>query len=129
MEVKADTGKRLPLSAKNRLQNRPDDRARESDVQRSQRSGSGLLRQLGRSIDSGEDNTCVVIERFTRRSERDTALRPREQLKAELAFKGADLLAQRRLDDVQTLGGPPEVHLLGDSDEVPEMTKLHQSTL
>jgi hypothetical protein len=126
VQMKADAGERLPLPAKDGLQHGPDDRARKSDVERSQRSASRELGQLGRSIDPCEDVTRVLVKGFTRRCESDAALRSREQVKPELPFERADLLAQCRLDDMEALGCAAEVHLLRDSDEIPEMAQLHQ---
>lgn len=42
---------------------------------------------------------------------------PVEQLDAQIPLEQLDLLAERRLRDVQPLGGPPEVQFLGDGDE------------
>jgi len=41
-----------------------------------------------------------------------------------LRFEAADLLAQRRLSDVQAFGGAAEVQLLGDRDEVLDDAKV-----
>ncbi len=43
---------------------------------------------------------------------------PVKQCHAELLFETADLMTQRRLGDVQPLGGPAEVKLLSDGDEI-----------
>ena len=43
----------------------------------------------------------------------------------ELGLELAHLLGQRRLGHVQALGGPAEVPLLGDRDEVAQVTQLH----
>ena len=48
---------------------------------------------------------------------------------AELALELADLLRQRRLGDVQPIGGPAEVQLLGDGPEVAKMPQLHRLRL
>ena len=48
-----------------------------------------------------------------------------EQGYPKLAFQGLDLLGQRRLADVQALGGPGEVELFGDGDEVAQMAQFH----
>ena len=48
-----------------------------------------------------------------------------EQRHAQLRLELADLLTQRRLGDVQTLGRTPEVRLLRDRDEVAEVAELH----
>src|SRR5437879_4044735 len=49
-------------------------------------------------------------------------LGPIEEPDAELLLELADLFAQRRLGDVQSLGGPTEVQLLGHCDEVPKVS-------
>ena len=54
--------------------------------------------------------------------ERHAAVGPVEQADSELGLELADLLAHGRLRDVQTLGGAAEVQLLGDRDEVPQMS-------
>jgi hypothetical protein len=43
---------------------------------------------------------------------------PVKQGHPELLFEPADLVTERRLGDVQPLGRPAEVKLLGDGDEV-----------
>jgi hypothetical protein len=48
-----------------------------------------------------------------------------EQLHPELSLEGEDLLAERRPADLEALGGPAEVQLLGDGDEVAQLSKLH----
>jgi hypothetical protein len=41
------------------------------------------------------------------------------------AFQPGDLVAQRRLRHPATAGGPRETQLLGDGDEVLELTQIH----
>ena len=48
-----------------------------------------------------------------------------KQADPELALQLADLLGQRRLRDVQPLGGPAEVKFLGDGAEVAQVAQLH----
>src|SRR6185369_11294221 len=57
--------------------------------------------------------------------ELDAALVAVEEAHAELLLELADLLADRRLGDVQPLRGAAEVPLFGGSDEVPEVSELH----
>jgi hypothetical protein len=38
------------------------------------------------------------------------------------------LLADRRLDDVQALGRPPEMQLFGEHDEVVQLAELHHES-
>jgi len=47
-----------------------------------------------------------------------------EQVGAEGALELVDLVAQRRLGDVQARGGPTEMELLGDGQEVAEQARL-----
>jgi hypothetical protein len=47
-----------------------------------------------------------------------SAAAPVKQRHPELLFEPADLLAQRRLGDVKAFGGPAEMKLLGDGNEV-----------
>ena len=54
------------------------------------------------------------------------ATRPVEQRLTHLAFQPLDLGADRRLRDVDALGGAGEVGLLGDGDEVLELPKFHK---
>jgi hypothetical protein len=44
-----------------------------------------------------------------------------EERYAQLLFESPDLLAERRLCDVLALGGPPEVQLFGDGEEVAKL--------
>jgi hypothetical protein len=54
---------------------------------------------------------------------------PDEQRHAELVFELSDLACERRLRDVQAVGGPGEVPLFRDGDEGPEMPKVHDPIL
>ncbi len=54
--------------------------------------------------------------------ELDSAVGPMKEADAEILLQAPDLLTERRLRDVKSLGGPPEVELFRDSDEVPEVT-------
>src|ERR1700741_2228054 len=48
-----------------------------------------------------------------------------EESDFEVALQSLDLLGERRTGDVQPVGGPAEVQLLGDSDEVAQLAQLH----
>ena len=48
----------------------------------------------------------------------------REQIGAERLLELVDLVAQRRLGDVEACGGAAEVELLGDGEEVAQQTRL-----
>ena len=60
-----------------------------------------------------------------RRGQVDAPSRAGEQGDAELGLELADLLRQRRLRHVEAFGGPAEVPLLGDGDEVAEVAQFH----
>jgi hypothetical protein len=73
-----------------------------------------------------EDLAGVREQRPSRGRELDVAAVAHEQSHPEGAFKGLDLLRERRRGDVETLGRTAEVQLLGDSDEVAQLAKLHR---
>jgi hypothetical protein len=47
-----------------------------------------------------------------------------EQVGAERALELLDLVAQRRLGDIDARGGPAEMELLGDGQEVAQQARL-----
>jgi hypothetical protein len=51
----------------------------------------------------------------------DAASVPDQQLGAELVFQARELLAERRLGEVEPRGGPGDGPLLRDGHEVPEL--------
>jgi hypothetical protein len=95
----------------------------ESDGEASALAAGGAPR----GVDGGEDLAPALEEHRAGRSELDAARGPVGQRFAELGLKAADLLRQRRLGDVKALGGAAEVPLLGDRDEVAEVSQLHGS--
>lgn len=52
-----------------------------------------------------------------------------EQLQAETLFQLGDLPAQRRLGDVQLLGGAADVLDLGHGDEITKLSEIQHMTL
>src|SRR4051794_31478973 len=78
----------------------------------------------------GAQHAARLLEQRTARGgQRDAALRAVEEPDAELLLELADLLADRRLGDVEPLRGAAEVQLFGDGDEVPEMAEFHRWAL
>jgi hypothetical protein len=72
--------------------------------------------------------TCALVRpsattRSTR--QRDPVVRPLEKLNAQVLLELPHLLADGGLSDTETLGGAPEMELLGDGDEVPKVAELH----
>jgi len=75
---------------------------------------AGETRAFGCALECRQRWRCLLEERLSGGSELDLAARAREQLGAEDALELADLVAQRRLGDVEARGGSAEVELLGD---------------
>ena len=57
------------------------------------------------------------------------ALSPDEQDGVQLLLKGSDLVAQRRLADVELLSRPCDVELLCDGDKVFQYPEFHDALL
>ena len=120
---------RVPQTQRNRElgQQRVRRRAGEAHREAPELAACGAPRVLRRAVDGGEDLAGAHEEHLARRRELDAAGRPIQKRRAELRLEPPDLLRQRRLGDVQTLGGAPEVALLGDRDEGAEVAQLHGS--
>jgi hypothetical protein len=67
---------------------------------------------------SSRDASDVDQKRLTCRRERDSFAPSLEQINFKLAFEVVNLLAERRLRNMQTISGMGKVQLLGGSDEV-----------
>src|SRR3954462_8398953 len=72
-----------------------------------------------------EHPLCLREQGGPRVRQRNVPLRAVKQPHPELGLELAYLLGDRGLSDVQSLGRPAEMQLLGDGYEIPEMTKLH----
>ena len=90
------------------------------------------MRVVGHAADRFDREVClaqqptrVCEQHGSRVGEHHRARRAAKQTSSELSFQFADLIAHRRLRDVQTLGGPTEVQFLGDSDEITKVTEFH----
>jgi hypothetical protein len=86
----------------------------------------GCPRRLDRAVGGLERRPRVLEEDLARVRELDAAAVAAEQPDAELVLEAGDGLGQRRLGDVEALGGMPEMELLGDGDEVAELAKLRR---
>ena len=73
----------------------------------------------------GQDRLGVDQERAAGVGQADAARMAHEQRRVDLALERADLLAERRLLDVQLLGRAGDVALMRDGDEVAEMAQFH----
>ena len=115
----------------------PGERAQDVDedlrVRRSGRADGQLAdlaliharRQVGRVRGLRQDDARLLDEHPAGFGELDVALGPVEQRDTELVFQLPDLLAERRLAEMQPLGGAAEVKRVGHGDDVPQVTKLH----
>ena len=89
------------------------------------RRPGGPLRGHRRPFDMGEDLPRVDQEDRTGRAQLHVVGRALQEDHPQLSFQALQPLAQRRLDDVFTGCGPPEMQLLGEGDEVTQLLKLH----
>ena len=104
-------------------------RADEADRQPADLAALDAPRLARRVLDGVEDLARAHEERRPGRGQLDLALVAQQQLRADLLLELADLLAQRRLGHVQALRRAAEVQLLGDGDEVAQVSELHGSVM
>ena len=79
---------------------------------------AGPLGLSDRGFTIFEDASGVDQKRLTCRRERDSFAPSLEQINSKLAFEVVNLLAERRLRNMQPISGMGKVQLLGGSDEV-----------
>src|SRR5215831_6677026 len=82
---------------------------------------SGLLGLRDHGSSFGEEQSTGIRQL-------DVTCCPVEEGRLQLGLQTPNLLAQRRLRYVELRRGPPEVELLGDREEVPQMTQLHDGS-
>ena len=63
----------------------------------------------------------MLVEPSAGRGQRDPARPSFEQFDAELGFERGDVVAQRRLRDIERLRRPRQHAGIGDGDEIPEL--------
>ncbi len=78
-------------------------------------------------IDGGEHRAGIVREGAAGLGQRHPARQALEQGGADLGLEALDLVAQRRLRDVQPLRRPGDAEIVGHRDEVAKMAKLHRA--
>src|SRR5882757_5823543 len=79
---------------------------------------------LLRLTECGKHGAGMLVKPPASRSQRDAARSSFQQLHAHVGFERGDVMAQRRLRDIERLRGPRQHAGVGDSDEV---SKLPQS--
>ena len=77
-------------------------------------------RRLGEEIAGGGQQRGAAVGQL------DAASGAAKQLHAEARFEPLDLLAERGLGDPEACGRAPEVQLLGDRDEVAQVSELER---
>lgn len=86
----------------------------------------GLARDVRRPLRLGESQSRFDQEGSACVRQFNSAVCPVEEAKVEFPFEATNLLTEWRLRDVEALCGSTEVQLFRDSDEIAEMTKLHE---
>ena len=90
--------------------------------------GQPLARRLHvgpRLLALAQDKLRVAVERRARRGRRHAALGPHQQLLAHLGLQRRELLAERRLGDVQDVGGLGQAADVDDLHEVLQAPEVH----
>ena len=122
MQGQADQRKALAVAVDDGgEQRRERGREGEADAQLAGLAAFGPARRHGGLLGQRQDAPGVVEEQSARLRQAHPALAALEQLRAQLRLQRLDLLAQRRLADVQALGGAGEVQFLGDGDEIAQV--------
>ena len=80
-------------------------------------------------VDRVEGGSALPQQHRPGLGQRDGAAGAFQQRRPEPPFELADRPRQRGLRDPEPLRGPPEVQLLGDGDEVPQLPRLHAATV
>ena len=81
----------------------------------------GALEDGDEALVGGRD---VGEEALARRGQRDAPARAVDEALAELVLELAQALAHARLRDPEPLGGAPEVELVGEGEEDPDLAQL-----
>ncbi len=102
-------------------------RGHEADAELLPRALADALRHGAHLVDPLQDHARLLEEIAPRLGQCDRPATVQE-LGADLLFQLLDLPAERRLGDVQELGGAAEAALGGHAHEIAQMTKLHQHT-
>jgi hypothetical protein len=84
-------------------------------------------RQVRRMLGLRQDDARFVDEHPPGIGEFDVALCPVEQRHTQLGFQLSNLLAERRLAEVEAFGCVAEVKGVRYGDDVPQVTELHKA--
>lgn len=119
LQREAHTGRLLPEMMHGAVQegHQPGRRG-EADAQLPAASASSVPQGEARRFYLGQDTAGAVQQEPAGRGQEHALSAPLKQRHVQLPLQRLDGLAQRRLADAQPFGGPPEVQLLRNRDEV-----------
>jgi hypothetical protein len=87
-------------------------------------SGCGTADGLEGEVGFGEERASAVAEEFAGGGEAGGAGGAFEEVAVETGFEKLNVAGERGLGEVKAEGGPAEVELLGDGDEVSKVAEL-----
>ena len=85
----------------------------------------GAHRVLLGEIEMAQDRLGVPVQHGASLGEQDPLGAARDQLPVELGLQARQVMAQRRLRNVQLIGGAREAARLDDADEVSQLAQIH----
>jgi hypothetical protein len=127
MKVKTHAGVGGAILTEDGGQGGEHGRADEADVEGADFSAANAAGLFDVAMDIAEGALGAFEEVLAGGGEADGARGAVEERVAKDLFELADLLGERRLGEVETLGGTAEVQLFGDGDEVAEVAELDVS--
>ena len=126
VQIEDDAGMARPHGAQQRhRQARRRRPGREPDRHRPGQPLPGRLHVRPRLLALAQDELRVAVEHLARLGRRHAALGPHQQLLAYLALQRRELLAERRLGDVQDVGRLGQAADVDDLHEVLQAPEVH----
>ena len=125
LQGETDAGVRV-VECGQRIEQRGDGaRGHHADDEAASNEVVDVVHGVPHVLDRAEHGSGVIQRGRAGRSEGGRPCGPVDEHGAEITFELLDLRADPRLADVHAFGGPGEIALLGDGDEVLQLTKLH----
>jgi len=104
-------------------------RADRAHAHGAQHAGGDLGGFLRRQPHIGQDGSAGLEQGGAGGRERDAARQAVKERRVQFLFQRLDLLRQRRLRNVQALGGAAETALFGHRHEIPHLLQIHGPVL
>jgi hypothetical protein len=127
MKLKVDFGELTAVEAEHGRERREHGAADEADAQEADFSAANAAGFVEVFLDVAKGAAGAVEEDFAGAGEADGAGGSGEERVADDVFELTDLLRERWLGEVKTLGGSAEVQLFGDGYKVAEMAEFDLS--